>query len=230
MLRVDPLRRGRPDPAPLHPGPRPGQRHREGRAPRHARASAGGWSRSSASTCVLYEGRGELLPSRRPRPSPATRACASDAAALDAASRACDAVDRLFDPGDPHPASTTCSPTSSRCSTPTPARATRANQLAFRLKLLLAAGFAPQLAACASCGEREHLRGFSGAAGGVVCSACEASAFPLAQEAHDFLVGAARPPLPRRPTRRARARARPSARSSRRSSITPHAERLRRPQ
>ena len=56
-------------------------------------------------------------------------------------------------------ASTTCSPTSSRCSTREPDRAGRANALAFRLKLLLAAGFAPQLAACASCGEREHLAG-----------------------------------------------------------------------
>src|SRR5439155_20803181 len=75
------------------------------------------------------------------------------------------------------------------------ARATRANALAFRLKLLLAAGFAPQLAGCASCGEREHLVGFSGAAGGVVCAACEASAFPLTEEAHAFMVGALGRPL-----------------------------------
>ena len=80
-----------------------------------------------------------------------------------------------------------------------PARAGRANALAFRLKLLLAAGFAPQLAACASCGEREHLVGFSGAAGGVVCAACEASAFPLDQEAHDFLVAALGRPLAEAP-------------------------------
>ena len=38
-----------------------------------------------------------------------------------------------------------CSPTSSRCSTPTPATARPANGLAFRLKLLLAAGIVPQL-------------------------------------------------------------------------------------
>ena len=50
-------------------------------------------------------------------------------------------------------ASTTCSPTSSRCSTASRRGATRANALAFRLKLLLAAGFAPHLASCASCGE-----------------------------------------------------------------------------
>ncbi len=34
-----------------------------------------------------------------------------------------------------------------------------ANGLAFRLKLLLAAGILPQLASCAACGEAEGLRG-----------------------------------------------------------------------
>ena len=57
--------------------------------------------------------------------------------------------------------------------------ATAGGALAFRLKLLLAAGLAPQLGACATCGEHEHLVGFSGAAGGVVCGACEAGSFPL---------------------------------------------------
>ena len=114
------------------------------------------------------------------------------------------------------PASSTCCATSSRCSTPTRRSATHANQLAFRLKLLLAAGLAPQLAACASCGEAEHLVGFSGAAGGVVCSACEASGFPLGEEAHAFMVGALGAPLAEAPERRRRGRcARPSARSPR---------------
>ena len=80
-----------------------------------------------------------------------------------------------------------------------------ANQLAFRLKLLLAAGLAPQLAACASCGEREHLSGFSGAAGGVVCPACEAGSFPLTEEAHAFMVDAIGRPLAETPAADARA-------------------------
>ncbi|HLH14653.1 MAG TPA: DNA repair protein RecO C-terminal domain-containing protein, partial [Solirubrobacteraceae bacterium] len=63
----------------------------------------------------------------------------------------------------------------------------RAGSLAFRMKLLLAAGLAPQLSACASCGEREHLVGFSGAAGGVVCAACEAGSFALHEDAHAFM-------------------------------------------
>jgi DNA repair protein RecO (recombination protein O) len=61
--------------------------------------------------------------------------------------------------------------------------------------LLLAAGFAPELAACASCGEREHLGAFSAAAGGVVCPGCEAGSFALGAEAHSFLVDALARPL-----------------------------------
>src|ERR671939_1509550 len=100
------------------------------------------------------------------------------AAALDCAARACDAVGRLFGDGEPHAGVYHLLANELALLDADPARATRANALAFRLKLLLAAGFAPQLSGCASCGEREHLVGFSGAAGGVVCAACEASAFP----------------------------------------------------
>jgi DNA repair protein RecO (recombination protein O) len=66
----------------------------------------------------------------------------------------------------------------------------RAGALAFRLKLLLAAGLAPQLGACACCGEREHLVGFSGSAGGVVCGACEAASFSLDEAAYEFMTEA----------------------------------------
>src|SRR5262249_7259788 len=71
--------------------------------------------------------------------------------------------------------------------------------LAFRLKLALAAGFAPELAACARCGEAQHLAGFSGAAGGVVCAACEAGSFPLSEDAHRFMVAAIAKPLAEAP-------------------------------
>jgi DNA repair protein RecO (recombination protein O) len=101
----------------------------------------------------------------------------------------------VFDDGDPHAGVYHLLANELALLDADPARAGRANALAFRLKLLLAAGFAPQLAACASCGERDHLAGFSGAAGGVVCVACEASAFPLDQDAHDFLVAALGRPL-----------------------------------
>jgi DNA repair protein RecO (recombination protein O) len=78
-------------------------------------------------------------------------------------------------------------------------RAGPANGLAFKLKLLLAAGVVPQLAACASCGTRDHLFAFSAAAGGVVCGSCEAAGFPLDADAYSFLVSALGSPLARAP-------------------------------
>jgi DNA repair protein RecO (recombination protein O) len=144
---------------------------------------------------VLYEGRSDLLTVTSAETVAAHPRLREHAASLDVAARACDAVGRLFGDGDPHPGVYHLLANELELLDRDPGQATHANALAFRLKLLLAAGFAPQLAACASCGEGDHLVGFSGAAGGVVCGACEASAFPLSQEAHDFLVGALGRPL-----------------------------------
>jgi DNA repair protein RecO (recombination protein O) len=139
---------------------------------------------------VLHEGRGDLhtvtgVDTVEARPTLRDRA-----QTLDAAARACDAVARLFDSTEPHPevfrllaselALLSCDPTHAR----------PANGLAFRLKLLLAAGILPQLATCVGCGAAEHLQGFSAAAGGVVCGSCEAAAFPLGEESYTFLVAA----------------------------------------
>jgi DNA repair protein RecO (recombination protein O) len=148
---------------------------------------------------VLYEGRGDLLTVTSAETVAGHPRLREDAAALDGAARACEAVARIFDVGDPHPGVYHLLANQLALLERTPAKATRGNALAFRLKLLLAAGFAPQLAACAGCGEREHLVGFSGAAGGVVCGACEASAFGLDQETHDFLVAALGRPLAEAP-------------------------------
>lgn len=121
------------------------------------------------------------------------------AATLDAAARACDAVARLFETDDPNPATFHLLANELRLLDVDEAAARPAHQLAFRLKLLVAGGFTPQLAHCASCGESEHLTGFSGAAGGVVCGACEGSGFPLAPETHAFLVAALGRPLAEAP-------------------------------
>jgi len=67
--------------------------------------------------------------------------------------------------------------------------------LTFRLKLALAAGFSPELASCARCGEVDDLVAFPGAAGGVVCGACEQGGFPVGEEAHRFMVAALGRPL-----------------------------------
>jgi DNA repair protein RecO (recombination protein O) len=144
---------------------------------------------------VLYEGRSDLLTVTSAETVAAHPRLREDAGALDGAARACEAVARVFDDGDPHAGVYHLLANELALLDGNPARAGRANALAFRLKLLLAAGFAPHLASCASCGEQEHLVGFSGAAGGVVCAACEANAFALDQEAVDFLVGALGRPL-----------------------------------
>jgi DNA repair protein RecO (recombination protein O) len=148
---------------------------------------------------VLHEGRGELLTVTAAATIAGYPRLREDGAALDTAARACDAVARLFDTTEPHPDvyNLLCNELALLDADPT--RAGHANQLAFRLKLLLAAGFAPQLAACASCGENEHLIGFSGAAGGVVCAACEAGSFAIDEEAHVFLVEALGRPLAQTP-------------------------------
>jgi len=144
---------------------------------------------------VLYEGRSDLLTVTSVETLAAHPRLREDARALDGAARACEAVARVFDDGDPHAGVYHLLANELALLDGEPARAGRSNALAFRLKLLLAAGFAPHLASCASCGEQEHLVGFSGAAGGVVCVACEASAFALDQEAVDFLVTALGRPL-----------------------------------
>jgi DNA repair protein RecO (recombination protein O) len=150
---------------------------------------------------VLYEGRSELLTVTSAETVAAHPRLREDARALDSAARSCDAVSRLFDTEEPHPAVYHLLANELALLDADPGRhANQANQLAFRLKLLLAAGLAPHLAACASCGTREHLTGFSGAAGGVVCSACEANAFALDQAAHTFLVEALGRPLAEAPT------------------------------
>ena len=165
------------------PAPRAGGRDRQGRAPRAQplRRAAGAVlpaadraarrPRRAADGDGRADGRRPCAPARRTRARstrPRARAtrwggCSRRQSRI----RAC----------------STCCAASCRCSTSRRAGARdgarrRAGALAFRLKLLLAAGLAPQLGACASCGEREHLVGFSGAAGGVVCGACEAGVVP----------------------------------------------------
>jgi len=144
---------------------------------------------------VLHEGRSELLTVTAADTVAPHRRLRERAASLDAAARACDAVARLFETADPHPPVYHLLCHELALLDADPGAATHANQLAFRLKLLLAAGLAPQLAACARCGEREHLSAFSGAEGGVVCTACEGAGFPLSEEAHAFMSEALGRPL-----------------------------------
>jgi DNA repair protein RecO (recombination protein O) len=148
---------------------------------------------------LLYEGRSDLLTVTGADTVAAHPRLRERAGSLDAAARAGDAVARLFEAGDPHPEVFNLLANELALLDADEAHARLGNQLAFRAKLLLAAGLAPQLSACASCGEPEHVSGFSGAAGGVVCNACEANAFPFGEEAHGFLTGAIGAPLAQAP-------------------------------
>lgn len=150
---------------------------------------------------VLHEGRGELLTVTNVATVDGYPRLRSSGPALAAGARACDAVLRLLDAAEPNPpAYNLLCRYLALLDDPSPGRAAGLETaLSFRLKLALVAGFMPELASCARCGEAEHLAGFSGAAGGVVCASCEAGSFPLSEEAHRFMVDALARPLAEAP-------------------------------
>jgi DNA repair protein RecO (recombination protein O) len=152
---------------------------------------------------VLYEGRGELATVTSASTVAAHPGLRSSGPALMAAARGCDAILRLLDSAE---ANTPAYNLLCRYLALLDGEKTRGDggangaaglstALAFRLKLALAAGFSPELVSCARCGESDGLAGFSGAAGGVVCAACERGAFELTPEAHRFMVEALGSPL-----------------------------------
>ena len=156
---------------------------------------------------VLHRGRGELSTVTAAHTVAGHPNLRSSGPALSAAARGCDAVLRLLDGEEANPAAYNLlcrylalldgqEPPSGVSPFPSvDGAAGLGTALAFRLKLALTAGFAPELAACARCGEAEGLTGFSGAAGGVVCAACERDGFELGPEAHRFMVEALGQPL-----------------------------------
>ena len=149
---------------------------------------------------VLYEGRGDLLTVTGASTVEGHARLRSSGPALGAAGRACDAVLRLLDSGEPNEAAYNLLCRYLGLLDEDSAAASASGMaLAFRLKLALAAGFAPELASCASCGEADHLAAFSGAAGGVVCASCEGGGFPLTEETHRFMVEALARPLSEAP-------------------------------
>lgn len=150
---------------------------------------------------VLHEGRSDLLTVTGATTVDGYPHLRSSGPALGAGARACDSVLRLLDAAEPNPPAYNllCRYLALLDDPAEPRGAALETALAFRLKLALVAGFAPELASCARCGEAEHLVGFSGAAGGVVCAGCEAGAFPISEEAHRFMVGGLANPLSEAP-------------------------------
>jgi DNA repair protein RecO (recombination protein O) len=157
---------------------------------------------------VLHEGRGDLATVTAANTVAAHPQLRDSGSALTAAARACDAVLRLCDSAEPNPGaynllSRYLALLDGDGADPRNAAIDGAAglpaALAFRLKLALATGFAPELAACARCGEADGLSAFSGDAGGVVCGACERGGFPLSADAHRFMVEALGRPLAQAP-------------------------------
>jgi DNA repair protein RecO (recombination protein O) len=161
---------------------------------------------------VMHEGRGELATVTSAATISGHPDLRSSGPALMAAARGCDAVLRLCDSaeanspaynllcrylalldGQEPPSGVSPFPSVDGAAGP-------ATALAFRLKLALATGFSPELTSCARCGESDGLVAFSGAAGGVVCSACERGGFELSPEAHSFMVEALGQPLAAAPS------------------------------
>ena len=144
---------------------------------------------------MLHEGRGELYTITGAETVHAHAALRERRSALERGTEACEAVLRLFDAAEPNAPAYNLLCHELALLDAEPEAATRAGALAFRLKLLLAAGFLPELSSCAACGDREHLGAFSARAGGVVCPGCEAGSFPLSPAAHAFLLEALARPL-----------------------------------
>lgn len=156
---------------------------------------------------MLHEGRSDLMTVTSATTVDGYPRLRSSGPALTAGARACDAVLRLLDAAEPNPPAYNllCRYLSLLDDPDEPRAVDLTTALSFRLKLALVAGFSPELASCAHCGEAEHLVGFSGAAGGVSCSSCEAGSFPLDEEAHRFMVEALAQPLSEAPAAEPRA-------------------------
>jgi DNA repair protein RecO (recombination protein O) len=151
---------------------------------------------------LLHEGRGELLTVTQAATVAGYPRLRASAATLTAGARACDAVLRLLDSAEPNPPAYNllCRYLALLDDPGAPEAASLPTALSFRLKLTLAAGFAPELSSCARCGEADHLTGFSGAAGGVVCASCEAGSFSFSEGAHRFMIDAIAKPLAEAPS------------------------------
>lgn len=146
---------------------------------------------------VLHRGRGDLHTVTAAETVDGYGNLRSSARGIRAAGDACGAVLRLLDGSEPNqPAyNLLCRYLGLVNEDPSAAIAGLGGMVTFRLKLALAAGFSPELSGCSRCGATEHLRAFSGAAGGVVCPSCEANSFPFSSEAHEFMVSALGSPM-----------------------------------
>ena len=147
---------------------------------------------------VMYEGRGDLHTVTQAECVEWYPRLREHGGAIYWAGAACESVLRLFGEGEGNEAAYNLLCHELKLLDTRPEAAGGANLLAFRMKLLLAAGFVPELTDCARCGGPAgagSLR-FSAAAGGVICHDCGAGdGFTLDAPARSFMIGALAAPL-----------------------------------
>lgn len=140
---------------------------------------------------ILHEGRGELATITSAATIEGFPRLRERARSIEAAAMAGDFVLRLLDGRERNEPAFNLLATLLALLDADPAGARREVALAFRAKMLLAAGFSPELGNCVQCGSREDLVAFSPAAGGVVCRDCrEPGDFEFGSEAYEFMSGA----------------------------------------
>ena len=147
---------------------------------------------------VLYEGRGDLHTVTQAQCVEWYPRLREHGGAIHCAGSACESVLRLFGEGEGNAATYNLLCHELQLLDSHPEIAGGGNLLAFRMKLMLAAGFMPELSDCARCGGPAGggaLR-FSAAAGGVICHDCGAGdGFMLDESARTFMRGALAAPL-----------------------------------
>lgn len=121
---------------------------------------------------MLHEGRGDLATVTGAATVDGFGGLRTSHLAMTTAAAGCDSVLRLLDSREQNEPAYNLLCNFLMLANDNPQDAGPSLALAFRLKLLLVAGFAPELGECASCGAGEGLTGFSAAAGGVVCGDC----------------------------------------------------------
>lgn len=145
---------------------------------------------------VLHEGRGELATVTSAETLDGHARLREHAPALEAAGKAADFVLRLLDERERNePAYNLL--VNLLALLDADRRAPRSEvSLAFRAKMLLAAGFSPELGSCVECGAGDAIVAFSPAAGGVVCGDCRGPGdFNFGPDAHAFMTHAVGSPL-----------------------------------
>jgi DNA repair protein RecO (recombination protein O) len=147
---------------------------------------------------VLYEGRSDLHTITQAQCVEWYPRLREHGGAIQCASSACESVLRLFGEGEGNEATYNLLCHELQLLDADPGSAGGENLLAFRMKLMLAAGFMPELSDCARCGGPPGAGAvrFSAAAGGVICPDCGAGdGFTLEAPARRFMLSALAAPL-----------------------------------